>query len=69
MPKIPDPEALVEKARSINRKVEDREWKKYQRYIAKHEQKYGTPPTKHPISFEKYCAWLKFFEEELQIPQ
>jgi hypothetical protein len=69
MPKIPDPKKLVELARSTNRIVEDREWKKYQRYLAKHKQKYGKTSTEQPISFEKYCAWLKFFEEDMQIPQ
>lgn len=69
MPKIPDPESLLEIAQSAERIVEDREWKKYQRYLAKHEQKYGNLPTEPPISFEKYCTWLKFFEEDMEIPQ
>ena len=69
MPNIPNPEELVEIAQSIQRNVEDREWKKYQRYLSKHEKKYGKPPTEQPIPFEKYCAWLRFFEEDMDIPQ
>lgn len=69
MRKIPSPEKLMEIARSTKRVVEDREWKKYQRYLAKHEQKFGNPPTEQPIPFEKYCAWLKFFAEDMEIPQ
>ena len=34
MPKIPTPAALVERAISAGRFVEDREWKQYQRYLA-----------------------------------
>ena len=69
MPNLPDPQELLKISKSIKRIVEDREWKKYQRYLAKHEQKFGKPPTEPPIPFEKYCAWLRFFEEDLEIPQ
>ena len=69
MPKIPDPKSLVELAQSTKRIIEDREWKKYQRYLAKHEKKYGNPPSEQPITFEKYRAWLRFFEKDMQIPQ
>ena len=69
MTKIPAPEVLVETAQAIKRTMRDREWIKYQRYLAKHAQKYSQQPTEQPISFEKYCAWLEFFEEDMQIPQ
>ena len=72
MPKIPDPESLVEIAQSVKRIVEDREWKQYQRYLAKHERKYGYPPTEKPLTFEKFCAWLKYFDkyqQDMQKPQ
>ena len=58
MTKIPDPEELIEAAQSAERILEDREWKQYQRYLAKHEQKYGNPPKKQPITFKDFCAWL-----------
>jgi len=58
MPKIPDPETLVETAKSAKRIVEDREWKQYQRYLAKHKQRYGNQPSEQPISFEQFCVWL-----------
>ena len=69
MTKIPDPKELLDIAKSAENVVEDREWKKYQRYLAKHQQKFGKSRQEQPISFEKYCAWLRFFEEDLEIPQ
>ena len=66
---IPEPEALVEIAQSTNRNIKDHKWIKYQRYIAKHNKVHGKKSTKQVISFEKYCAWLRFFEEDMQIPQ
>ena len=69
MLKIPDPKELLDIAKSAENVVEDREWKKYQRYLAKHQQKFGKSHQEQPISFEKYCAWLRFFEEDLEIPQ
>ena len=69
MPAIPDPEELVKRAKSISRNVEDQEWKQYQRYLAKHELKFGNPPTEKPLSFRKFCAWLQFYDkyvEEMQ---
>ena len=69
MPKIPDPKELLDIAKSARRIVEDREWKKYQRYLTKHQQKFGKSRQEQPISFEKYCAWLRFFEEDMEIPQ
>jgi hypothetical protein len=69
MPKIPDPKELLDIAKSARRVVEDREWKKYQRYLAKHQQKFGKSRQEQPISFRKYCAWLRFFEEDMEIPQ
>ena len=69
MLKIPKPEKLVGIAQSTKRNVVDRKWIKYQRYIAKHEKVHGKQSTKQVISFEKYCAWLRFFEEDMQIPQ
>jgi len=66
MPAIPDPEELLERAQSINRTVEDREWKQYQRYLAKHEEKYGDPPIEQPLSFDKFCAWLKFYDKHIE---
>ena len=69
MLKIPDPKELLDIAESTRHVIEDREWKKYQRYLAKHQQKFGKYRQEQPISFEKYCAWLRFFEEDLEIPQ
>ena len=66
MSKIPDPKALLEAARSANRIVEDREWKQYQRYLAKHEQRYGNPPQEPPLTFEQFCAWLREFDKYTQ---
>jgi hypothetical protein len=63
MPTIPDPEELVEIAQSAQRKVEDREWKKYQRYLNRHQKKYGDPPSEPPITFELFCAWLRHFDK------
>lgn len=55
---IPNPSDLVASARSARRPIEDRQWKQYQRYLAKHKEKYGNPPDEPPISFEEFCAWL-----------
>ena len=69
MSSILEPEALVEIAQSTNRNIKDRKWIKYQRYIKKHKKVHGKQSTIQVISFEKYCAWLRFFEEDMQIPQ
>jgi hypothetical protein len=59
MPKIPAPEELAKIAQSVYNVVEDREWKKYQRYLKEFKQKYRKPnTTEQPITFEKYCATL-----------
>ena len=58
MPAIPNPSDLMEAARSANRKIEDRQWKQYQRYLARHKEKYGDPPDEAPISFAEFSAWL-----------
>ena len=56
MPAIPAPEKLVEIARSIRNSIEDREWKQYQRYLAKFEQHDRESPDEAPLSFEEFCA-------------
>jgi len=57
MPKIPDPQTLVEIARSAQQYVNDPEWKKYQRYLKKYAQN-GHSPDKEPLNFEGFCATL-----------
>jgi len=69
MPKIPEPETVVEVAQSTKRNMKDRKWIKYQRYIRKQKKIHGKHSTKKVISFEKYCAWFRFFEEVMKIPQ
>jgi len=56
MPKIPDPETLLELAESIGRSIEDREWKQYQRYLAKHKRQHGDTLEEEPLKFEEFCA-------------
>ncbi len=69
MSMIPEPETLVEIAQSTKHIMKDRKWIKYQRYIAKHNKVHGKQSNKQIISFEKYCSWLRFFEEDMGIPQ
>ena len=58
MPAIPNPSDLMEVARSASRTIEDRQWKQYQRYLAKHKEKYADSPDEKPISFAEFSAWL-----------
>lgn len=58
MPKIPDPKTLRELELSAKRYIEDREWKKYQRYLAKHKKQNGNTYDEDPLSFEDFCVWL-----------
>ena len=53
---IPDPKRLVELAHSAGRLIEDREWKQYQRYLAKLEQQHTKHPEPGPLRFEEFCA-------------
>jgi hypothetical protein len=55
---IPDPSELVELARSAQRNIEDREWKQYQRYLSKFEDKNGHSSRAEPLSFKEYCEKL-----------
>ncbi len=57
MSSIPDPGTLVEIARSACRYVNDREWKKYQRYLNKFAQS-GHSPVEKPLNFEEFCDTL-----------
>jgi len=69
MPTIPDPETLMETARSASRPVEDREWKQYQCYLAKYEGQHGITPDEPPLTFEEFCARLRkneYGSQELQ---
>jgi len=66
MPRIPSPEALLEIAQSTLRKIEDKEWKKYQRYLAKHAKQNGNTPTEEPLKFEEFCARLAESENDSQ---
>ena len=59
MPAIPDPSDLMKAARSASRQIEDRQWKQYQRYLARHREKFGDSPDEPPISFTEFSAWLK----------
>jgi len=61
MPRIPEPKVLLEIAHSANRIVEDREWKKYRRYLSKLEKKSGRQPSEKRISFEDYLSRLTNF--------
>ena len=58
MPKIPSPAALVERSISAGRFVEDREWKQYQRYLAKHKKQYGHTSEGQELKFDEYCDRL-----------
>ncbi len=58
MPTMPDPGTLLETARSASRAVEDREWKQYQRYLAKYESQHGHTPDEPPLTFEEFCERL-----------
>jgi hypothetical protein len=58
MPAIPNPSDLLKSARSASRPIEDRQWKQYQRYLAKHKEKYGDSPNETPISFDEFSIWL-----------
>jgi hypothetical protein len=55
MPAIPDPSDLLETAKSTQRPIEDRVWKRYQRYLRKiREQRINTQKTQ-PLTFEEFC--------------
>ena len=58
MLKIPNPEILLEIARSAQCQIVDREWKKYQRYLTKFDQIDRSTDEK-PLSFESYCDTLR----------
>ena len=59
MPTIPDPSDLLESARYTQRPIEDREWKRYQRYLRKLKQQQTNPPQKPLLSFEEFCEALE----------
>ena len=58
MPKIPEPSTLIEIAKSTKRYVNDREWKKYQRYLAKRNIKNDETESGNLLSFEEFCRLL-----------
>ena len=55
MPAIPDPKDLLDAAKSTTRPIEDREWKRYQRYLRKLKEQRANSPYKKPITFEEFC--------------
>ena len=69
MPAIPNPSDLMEAARSASRPIEDRQWKQYQRYLAKHKEKYGDSPDEKPISFAEFSAWLNMQDYRPSVPK
>ena len=58
MPKLPDPKKLRKEELAAKRYINDREWKKYQRYLAKFEKAGRNDCNEEPLSFEEYCIWL-----------
>jgi hypothetical protein len=56
MPTIPDPSDLLDAAKSTQRIIEDREWKRYQRYLRKLHQQRANAKNKQPITFEEFCG-------------
>jgi hypothetical protein len=55
MPTIPDPSDLLDVAKSTTRPIEDREWKRYQRYLRKLKEQRANGSYKKPITFEEFC--------------
>jgi hypothetical protein len=55
---IPDPAELVKLARSTQRKIVDREWKQYQRYLNKFERYHKDCSEETPLTFEEFCTRL-----------
>jgi ribosomal 50S subunit-associated protein YjgA (DUF615 family) len=55
MPPIPDPSDLLDAAKSTQRHIEDREWKRYQRYLRKLMQQRTNSSKKKPLTFEEFC--------------
>ena len=55
---IPDPAELVKLARSTQRKIVDREWKQYQRYLNKFERYHKDSRKESPLTFEEFCTRL-----------
>ncbi len=66
MPTIPDPKTLRELELSTKRYISDREWKKYQRYLAKFENAGGNDCDEEPLKFEDFCVWL--YRKEFDYP-
>jgi len=58
MPKLPDPKKLRKEELAVKRYINDREWKKYQRYLTNFEKASGNDCDEEPLSFEEYCFWL-----------
>ena len=55
MPPIPDPSDLLDAAKSTQRPINDREWKRYQRYLRKLNQQRAISLNKQPLTFEEFC--------------
>jgi hypothetical protein len=55
MTTIPDPSDLLDAAKSTTRKIEDREWKRYQRYLRKLEKQHAKSPNTQPLTFKEFC--------------
>ena len=68
MTAIPDPSDLVEAARSTQRSIDDREWKRYQRYLRKLMQKRANSHNKQPLTFEEFCDDQQNQENSHQTP-
>ena len=54
MATIPDPSDLLDAARSTQRHIEDRVWKRYQRYLRKLREQRASSPNKQPLTFEEF---------------
>ena len=55
MPTIPDPKDLLEAARFTQNPIDDRVWKRYQRYLRKLKEQRANSPNKQPLTFEEFC--------------
>ena len=54
MPAIPDSKDLMEEARPTQRPIENREWKRYQRYLRKLMQQRANAKNKQTLKYEKF---------------
>jgi hypothetical protein len=55
MPAMPDSKDLLEAARSTQHRIDDRVWKRYQRYLRKLNERRANSSNKQPLTFEEFC--------------